>query len=289
MIAKKWDAYSKIGLITHKNLFVQLLILSLCVSFLCAPTIFSLIRSWWRDYNYSHGFLVPLISLYLIWRRRYELQKIDSSPNYWGVLFILFGGAVFFGGKVGSVVFLTHFSLIFVIVGLTLLLLGWHWLKALAFPIAYLIFMVPLPPIILNVVASPLQRLAASFSNLALQAFNIPVVVEGNLIYLPNITLHVAPGCAGLRYIIPVLVIALALAYLTLEKWSHRAILIGCAIVMAVLTNLFRVASTGFLAYLVSPELSGGTFHSIYGWSISIVNFVFLWGMVSIKGMKNEE
>jgi len=280
--SKRWGVYSEIASIIPKSVFVQSLTLSFCLIFLYSPTILNLIHSWWKDYNYSHGFLVPLISLYLIWRRRDELQNIDSSPNCWGALFILFGGAILIFGKVGGVVFLMHISLIFVIVGLTLLLLGWHWLKALAFPIAYLTFIVPLPPTILNAIAYPLQLLAANFSNVFLQLFNVPVVVDKDFIFLPNITLFVAPGCAGIRYIIPVSAIAVVLAYLMLERWLHRAILVGSAIVMAVLTNLFRVASTGFLAYFVSPKLTEGAFHSLYGWLISIVNLVFLWGMVSL-------
>ena len=279
MIAQRCNAHRKIIPIITGNVFLQCLLLLLCMGFLYSSTILSLIRSWWQDCNYSHGFLVPLISLYLIWQRRDKLQHLESSPNYWGALFILFGGAMLILGEFGSVVFLEHFSLIWVIVGLTITLLGYVWFKALILPLAYLIFMVPLPPSVLNIVASPLQLLAASFSNLFLGIFNVPVVVDNNFIFLPNITLFVAPGCAGIRYIIPVLVIAVALAYLMLERWLYRTILVGGAIVMAVLTNLFRVATTGFLAYFVSVKLAGGSFHSLYGWSLSIVDFVFLWAI----------
>jgi len=280
---KHWCVYSKKDFIIYKNVFVQILALSFCVFFLYAPILSNLIHSWRKNRDiYSHCFLIPLVSLYLIWRKRNEFQNIESSPNYWGSLFILFGGIILILGKIGNAAILMHFSLFPVIVGLTILLFGWGWLRALAFPIAYLIFMIPLPPFIMDIIVPPLQLLAADFSNLFLRAFNISVFVDKNFIFLPDVTLFVEPSCAGIRYIIPVLAIAVLLAYLSLERWFDRAILVVCAITMAILTNVFRVASTGLLAHFVSPKLAEGTFHSFHGWLISIANFVFLLGMVSL-------
>lgn len=285
---KLWNIYRKKGFIIPSNIFVQFLVLSFGVFFLYAPTILNLIYSWRKNSDiYSHCFLIPVISLYLIWRRRSELQKMELSPNYWGSLFILFGGATLILGKVGNAFFLMHLSLIPVIVGLTLLLFGWRWLRALAFPIAYLIFMVPLPPFVLEVINPPLQLLAASFSNLFLRAFNISVFVDKNFIFLPDATLFVEPSCSGLRYILPVLAIAVLLAYLSLQRWSDRVVLVVIALTMAILTNVLRVASTGLLAHFVSPKLAEGSFHSFHGWLISIVNFVFLLGMISLLAKRN--
>ena len=138
-------------------------------------TLYGLAVQWYLDPNYSHGFLVPLLSTYFVWERREQVQRLPIVPNVWGVVVLGIGLLMLLVGSVGAELFLQRTSLIVVIAGVVLLVLGRDYVSALAFPIAFLIFMVPLPAIVLNTIAFPLQLLAAKTATFCLFNLGIPV------------------------------------------------------------------------------------------------------------------
>src|SRR5712672_3117908 len=151
-----------------------------------------LVDDWANDGNYSHGFLIVPIALYLVWERRAKLQQITLRPTAFGL--VVFVGSIFvlLAGLLGAELFLTRISLLGVLIGIILFLLGWAHLRALAFPLAFLLLMIPLPSLIFNQIAFPLQLLASRSGDFAISTADIPVLREGNVLVLANTSLEVA-------------------------------------------------------------------------------------------------
>jgi exosortase len=242
------------------------------------PTLIELLHLWWNDPNYSHGFLVPIISGYLIWNRKEHLKQIDLRPSLWGVLLLLSGllillagkGIEMAGGERGAL-FLKGFSLIIVCSGILLLLTGKDVVSEVVFPLVYFLFMIPLPDGIVAMVTIPLQSYATSITTTALQLFSIPALREGNLIYLPSLTLGVTEACSGIRSLLTLLAGATALSHMTVRHWWQHLILMISVIPIAIVTNAFRVTGTGLVAYYLGERAAQGFFHGFSGWVILIM------------------
>jgi len=244
--------------------------------YLYSSVLIKLVSDWWEDPNYSHGFLVPLLSAYFVWGQREKLYSIEPRPNRWGLYLLLFGLSILFLGQIGAELFLMRSSMVVVISGLVLYILGWRYLKVLLFPITFLLFMIPFPAIIFNAIAFPLQLIAAKTSTFCLQLIDIPVLREGNLILLPQATLEVTEACSGIRSLMALTALAVVFAYLTQKNIWKRLVLVLSAIPIAVIANAFRVWGTGFLADLYGVKIALGFYHTFAGWLVFVVAFLFL-------------
>jgi exosortase len=235
-----------------------------------------LIADWSDDPNYSHGFLVPILSAYFVWERRQKLLGISRQPSAWGLLLLLSGVCLLFLGHIGAELFLMRSSMLVVITGLVLYFGGWKILPALLFPLAFLLFMVPLPAIILNTITFPLQLLAAKLSTVSLQLIHLPVYREGNIIFLPHTTLEIVEACSGIRSLVSLLALAVVFAYMTQRQTGKRWILVLSAVPIALIANAFRIWGTGVLAFLYGTKVAEGFYHTFAGWLVFIVAFVLL-------------
>lgn len=249
--------------------------------YLYAPILSGLIADWWDDPNYSHGFLVPLLSAYFAWQRREKLAQIAPQTNWWGMVVLLGGLAVLLVGNIGAEYFLMRSSMIMVITGLVLYLCGLPYLRTLAFPIAFLLFMIPLPAIVLNKITFPLQLLAARLSTESLQFIGFPVYREGNIIFLPHTTLEVVEACSGIRSLVSLTALAVVFAYMTQRRVWKRVLLVISAIPIAIVANAFRIWGTGVLAHLYGTRVAEGFYHSFAGWMV----FVAAFGMLLVEGV----
>ena len=237
---------------------------------------------WYNDPDYSHGFLVPFMSAYFVWERREKLLAMPVVPNVWGIGLLGFGLLMLVTGSVGAELYLQRTSLIVVLAGLVLLILGREFLRVLAFPIAFLFFMVPLPAIVMNAVAFPLQLFAAKTAAFCLFNFGIPVLREGNVIVLAGTTLEVAEACSGIRSLQALLALGTVYAYFTQTVMWKRWILVLLSIPIAIAANAFRVSGTGVLAHYFGIEAAEGFYHTFSGWLIFVVAFVLLLGCGSV-------
>src|SRR5262245_40585450 len=156
----------------------------------------SLVRQWASDDNYSHGFFIVPLAIYFGWERRTQLARAAVNPHVSGLLLLLLSLAVFTAGQLAAELFLARISIIGVIAGIILFVWGPEYLKPLVFPIAVLALMVPLPTIVFNQIAFPLQLFASRIGELGIAAAGIPVIREGNVLELPNSTLAVAEACS---------------------------------------------------------------------------------------------
>jgi exosortase len=240
------------------------------------PILMAMGRQWYDDENYSHGFLVAPLSAYLIWERRGQLRALTGRPSAWGLLVLVPSLGVLLLGSLGAELFLQRSSLLGVIVGLVLLVLGASHLGAISFPLAFLVFMIPLPAIVVNTIAFPLQLLAARAATACLYTLGIPVLREGNVITLASTTLEVAEACSGIRSLQSLLALGTIYAYLSHRILWKRWALALLSIPIAVAANAFRVSGTGVLAHFIGSRAAEGFYHSFSGWSVFVVAFVLL-------------
>lgn len=243
---------------------------------LYADTFYRMGIQWWNEEDYNHGFIVPLFSAWLVWQDRDRLRRLELAPSGWGVLVLGFGLLLFTVGFLGAELFLQRTSSIVVVAGLVLLLLGPEFLRALGFPLVFLFFMVPIPAILRNVIAFPLQLFAAQTAAFCMSGVGIPVVREGNVIVLAQTTLEVADACSGIRSLQALLALAAVYAFLTQKTLWRRAVLFASAIPIAIAANAFRVSGTGLLAHYFGLETAQGFYHSLAGYLMFGVAFVGL-------------
>jgi len=255
---------------------LQLGLLLLVFAYLYAPAFEMLYRTWLKRGDHSHGFLIPLISFYLIWLRRETLGHTQVQPAYlWGIPVMIAAGVMLLVGKVGSVISLQEYSIIVMIVGLVLCLFGKDCLKVLSLPIAYLIFMIPFQDEVAGPLYWPLQLLGARIAGSLLEAFSIPVFVEHQFIMLPGTTLEVIRGCSGISSLLSLLAIGIPLAFMTQKRVWCRVVLLLSVPVFGLVANWMRLFSMGFWGYYYGAVLQE-PFHSIQGLFFAQIGFVFL-------------
>jgi exosortase len=240
-----------------------------------------LVRQWWDDPNYSHGFIVPLFSAYLIWRRRDELARAQRAGSWLGLPVLALGAVLLAVGDIGAENFAMRSSLIVLLAGLVLFHLGPAVFRLVALPLAFLFFMIPLPATVFFAVAFPLQRVAAASSAWVLDLLGVPVLVEGNIIHLSRISLGIVEACSGIRSLISLLALAVGWAWLTAsDRWTGL-LLVLAAIPITIVANALRVVVTGLAAEWVGPAWAQGFFHGFSGWLIFLVA---LGGLLSVQG-----
>jgi exosortase A len=243
-----------------------------------------MVEQWYEEEDYNHGFLIVPLALYFVWDKRERLKALAVWPSLLGAALLGLGLGWLLLGNLGAELFLQRSSLIIVLAGLVWLVLGTAFLRELAFPLAFLIFMVPLPAIVMNAVAFPLQLFAAQTATLCMQAVGVPVLREGNVIILSSTTLEVAEACSGIRSLQALLALGAVYGYLTQRTAWKRWALLLLSIPIAIAANVFRVSGTGLLAEYWTPAAAQGFYHTFAGWLVFVVAFVLLLGCGSLLG-----
>jgi exosortase len=259
------------GLVWQTAIIVGLLV------WMYGPTISHLVAQWWRDPNFSHGFFVPLFSAFVIWQERARLASITVDPSWWGLLFLAMGLFVLIIGQMGAELFLSRVSLLIVLAGLIVLFLGWSYFRALLFPWAFLLLMIPIPTILFNQITFPLQLLASKVASTTLPWMGVPVLREGNVIILPAMALEVAEACSGIRSLMSLMTLSIIYGYLMERAVSVRVLLALASIPIAVAANSFRIVGTGLLVQYWDPDKAQGFFHEFSGWLIFVISLLMLY------------
>jgi exosortase len=240
------------------------------------PVLSSLVRQWASDENYSHGFIIVPFALYFAWQKRRALAAAPVAPGIGGLAVVVASLFVLLAGLAGAELFLTRISLIGVIGGAIWFLWGRQHLRLLAFPVLLLVLMVPLPAIIFNQIAFPLQLLASRAGEAALTLGGVPVLREGNVLELATTKLEVAQACSGIRSLISLLTLGILLGKLSEQPLTLRILLAVLTVPVAIAANAARVAGTGFAANWIGPEAAEGFFHTFSGWLVFVAAFALL-------------
>jgi exosortase len=240
------------------------------------PVLYELVINWYQDPNYSHGFLVPFISGFLIWRKRRELSRIEVSRDNLGLVIIAVGMVFFILGNAASEYFTARFSLVVAIFGLVLHQFGRRMIRRTWFELVFLCFMIPIPYVIYFSATFPMQLLASKVSVTMLDIIGMPALRQGNIIHLPEQSLEVAEACSGLRSIISLLAMGAIYAYLSQKHFWGKVVLFLITIPIAVLGNIFRVFITSIIVYTLDINVTDEPMHSMMGASVFVVAFILL-------------
>ncbi|HEU5257793.1 MAG TPA: exosortase A [Vicinamibacterales bacterium] len=254
-------------------------------AFLYRSVIAKLVYDWTYDGNFSHGFLIVPIAVYLVWERRKKLAVTPITPSVIGLVLLVGSLATLAAGILGAELFLSRVSMIGVIGSVVLFTTGWRFLRVLMFPLAFLLLMIPIPAIVFNQISLPLQLLASKAAEYTLQMVHIPVLREGNVIVLANTSLEVAEACSGIRSLISLVTLAIVYGYFTDARVWARSVLTLAAVPVAVVSNAARVAGTGVAAHYYGPQAAEGFFHTFSGWMLFLVAFVMLFGIQKLLGV----
>lgn len=260
----------------------QLLALSGIVLWLYRSILIQLIGQWWRDPNFSHGFLVPLFSAFILWQERHKLAQLPRYPSWTGLGIAGVAVCTLIVGQLGAELFLSRFSLLLLLAGLIVFFCGWAYFRAVLFPWAFLILMIPIPVIIFNEIAFPLQLLASQVASVVLPPLGVPVLREGNLINLPMMQLQVAEACSGIRSLMSLLALAVMYGYFMERRLWVRWVLALASVPIAVAANSVRIIGTGLLVQYWDPEKAEGYYHTSWGWIIFVISLVMLYTLHSL-------
>lgn len=239
--------------------------------FLYYPELQSIVESWSSGYQYSHGYLIPLISGYLIWRKREDLRNSVVQPDIKGLIVFLTGISLLVIGYAAYEPFIRRYSLIITIVGLTYFLLGKQISKIILFPVGYLILMIPIPFILFKSLASNLRTINVKAAYSISESLGIPLMRDGATFFLPNVTLEMIDWCTGIQSLIAMTAISLLYVYLTRMTFISKIILVILSVPLAIAGNIFRILVNIFLAYFFGDEILRGIVHNLQG----MINFSF--------------
>ena len=254
----------------------QAALLVVLIGWLYSSILYHLIGQWWRDPNFSHGVFVPLFSSFVLWRDRSRLASLSVAPSAWGLPILVGALFVLTVGVMGAELFLSRVSLLLLIAGLVIFFLGWNYFRAVKFPWAFLVLMIPIPAIIFNQITFPLQLLASKVAALVLPLLGVPLLREGNVINLPAMALEVAEACSGIRSLLSLTTLAIIYGYLAEPRNSIRVWLALASLPIAVAANSFRIVGTGLLVQYWDPEKAEGFFHLFSGWLIFVISLLML-------------
>ena len=231
-----------------------------------------LVLAWLEIPDYSHGILVPFFAGYLIWAKRKTLQSIKIAPTWSGIAVVVVALALLILGEFGAELFLSRVSLIVLCAGLVLGFGGWQLLKELRFALLVLVLAVPIPTIVFNQVALPLENVASRLATALLHLNGVPALRLGNIIDLPSIRLEVAEACSGIRSLMSLFTFAVFYGYFLEKTYLRRIILAVASIPIAISANAVRIFGTGMCVQYWDAEKALGFFHQFSGWVMFLIS-----------------
>lgn len=235
-----------------------------------------LVRQWADDPNYAHGFFVIPMAACLAWRRRDRYQSAPSRADAAGVVLLALGALLYIAGAAAAELFTARISLVVIVAGLVATLEGRARARVLAFPIAFLVCMVPLPYVIYYPLTFPLQIESSRMAAAVLGAAGMPVVREGNILNLEGYSLEVVTACSGLRSIMTLGTMAAFLTdFLPLSRIS-KLVLVLLSIPVSVAANVARLSLTAAIAALAGPAAAESFLHELSGVVVFIIGLITL-------------
>ena len=225
---------------------------------------------WENQEEYSHGYLIPLVTLYILWEKRDLIWSSSGRPLWLGVWLILIASLVFIVGEISGLYLLIQYAFVLVLIGISLVTIG-KGTKYTFIPILLLLFAIPLPYVIEVVLTSQLQLISSSLGVSFIRLCQIPVFLEGNVIDLGIYQLQVVEACSGLRYLFPLMSLGFITAYFYRTSFWKRLIVFLATIPITILMNSFRIGVIGVLVDNFGISMAEGFLHDFEGWIIFMV------------------
>ena len=258
--------------------WLKALLYGILIAFTYQAALQQMIFSDWAREDYSHCYLIPFVVMYLIWEKREELASLPTSSSWYGLIPLIFGLFLYWLGELGGEFFTLYISLWFVVVGLLWLHHGGKKIRSIGFALFMLLTMFPFPSFINNKILLKLKIISSQLGVVILQLYGMSAYREGNIIDLGFTQLQVVDACSGLRYVIPLVVLSLLLAYWFRGAFWKKALLVFSSLPLAIVVNSFRIAATGVLYSFWGAEVAEGFFHGFSGWLIFMFTLPVLLG-----------
>lgn len=253
---------------------------------LFSPIFPQMFREWLEHSDNSHGIIVPFVAGYFAWQRKDRLRSACIGSAWYGGVVLLTALVVYVVCYAGGSVFPTRLAFVFSLVGLLWFCLGSEITGILAFPVLFLLFMIPVPYSILSLVSAPLQLLATKISANLISFCSIPVLREGNMLYFVDTQLEVAEACSGIRSIMSLSMLAVAFASMSNGGWKAKTGLVISAVPIAMIANILRITGTGILANFFGDKVARGFLHEFSGIVLFIFGFFVLLGLFTLINRK---
>jgi exosortase len=263
------------GLKIPPSVYVPAGLLGLVLVWSYAGAIAELVNRWLTDPAYGHGFFVPLVALYFLWHRREQFQP-PYQGSWWGLVPIALAIGLRLASHYWYYALLDPFSIVPMVGGLCLLFLGWRGLDWCWPSVLFLVFMVPLPGRIADLMSQPLQRVATIATTYLIQLIGIPAVSEGNVVVLTDAKIGVVEACNGLRMLILFFAVATAVAMLVKRSFWFRCLLLASAVPVALLANIIRITATAVAHEYASAQLADHIFHGVAAWLMMPLGILLL-------------
>ena len=269
--------------------YIKMFIVGVLFVILFRSEIRDIVSRWVTDSSWSHGFLIPLFSLYFVDQRRQQILNLRTRPNYLGLL-LLICCIVFYPFNIVHLQYgyLRPMTMISTLGAIVLFLGGWRLVKHTWLPIAYLVFAVPLPQIYYNSLTDPMRRWAATIASGLLNLVpDLEASANGKIIDVfyrgqsLEPALDVAEACSGMRLLLAFMALGVAMAYLHERKLWQRLVLVVSTVPIAILCNIVRVTVTGFIYILIHPKYAQGVYHDMLGMAMLPLAFG-LYGLLAL-------
>ncbi len=246
----------------------MLAVLSALTGYVYMHGLSELVVLWDQRPEYSYGYIIPFITLFLIWQRKDRLEKVEFTGSWWGVLIAIIGLFLLVIGELTTLFLVIHYSFLFVVLGGVLSLLGWKAFKIIFIPLLFLAFMIPLPSFFLQQISQVLQLVSSQLGVWVIRQFNISVYLAGNVIDLGVYKLQVVQACSGLRYLFPLMALSFMMAYFYQDKFWKRVIIFLSSIPITIIMNSFRIGMIGIMVEYWGISMAKGFLHDFEGWVI---------------------
>ncbi len=248
---------------SSRNLHLAVLGIALAwLLFWYRDTLMSIVHIWERSDTYAHGYLVAPISLWLVWRHREHIKGVPLAPSLLGVLAGAVAGFGWLLGELTSVASVSQFALVGMIIAVIWAVMGTAVLRAYAFPIFFLVFLVPFGEFLFPTMMDWTTHFVVG----ALRLSGIPVYAEGRSLVIPSGNWQVVEGCSGVRYLIASVVVGSLYAYLNYRSTTRRIIFTAVSVVLPILANWVRAWGIVMLGHLSDNRIATGVDHLVYGW-----------------------
>ena len=242
------------------------------------PTLLWMWERWFvRDSYYSHGILIPFVSLFLIWQNREELMALEKKESRWGLRLIIVGLFIHLISAAFRIYFTSGFSMIIVLIGIILHFWGSEIFRKITFPVAFLCFMIPLPMVIIANLSFKLKIFAADLATLLLNNMRIPAIREGSIIKMRSAYVVVEDVCSGLRSLIALTALGSVFAYWLKSSLWKRLFLFLSTIPIAIITNVCRILLLSAISEIWGTQYASGWIHNITGYLVFILAFILLY------------
>ena len=265
---KSWRfSYAQIGLI-----------LASCVLliYLFSDGLIQMVSQWESSEEYGYGYMIPFIVAFFIWQKKDDLQQIEFSGSYSGLVLLFVGGILLLLGELATLFIVVQYAFIITIFGLLLALMGWRAFREILPALCLLFFMIPLPNFLYQELSAKLQLISSQLGVAVIRLFDISVYLEGNVIDLGAYKLQVVEACSGLRYLFPLAALSYMAAYIYKGAWWKKAVVFLSSMPITVIMNSFRIGMIGVLVEYFGIEQAEGFLHDFEGWIVFMACMLLL-------------